>query len=45
MGIIKRLPEPKLPYLDADRVDASSEAYEWLSTPDAILGIASYGTP
>lgn len=44
MGIIKHLPEPKLPYLDADKVDASPEAYEWLSTPDAILGVAGYGT-
>ena len=42
-GIIKRLPEPKLPYLDAERVDASPEAYEWLSTPDAILGVTSFG--
>ncbi len=43
MGMIKHLPEPRLPYLDAEKVDASAEAYEWLSTPDAVLGIASYG--
>ncbi len=41
-GIIKHLPEPPLPGLDADEVDASPEAYEWLATPDAILGIGSY---
>ncbi len=43
MGIIKRLPEPNLPFLKAEKVDASPEAYEWLFTPDAVLGIASYG--
>ena len=42
-GIIKHLPEPPLPYLDAEKVDASPEAYEWLSTPDAVLGVASFG--
>ncbi|HVH87799.1 MAG TPA: vitamin K epoxide reductase family protein [Terriglobales bacterium] len=42
-GIIKHLPEPPLPHLDAEKVDASPEAYEWLSTPDAVLGVASYG--
>ncbi len=42
-GTIKHLPEPPLPYLNADKVDASPEAYEWLSTPDAVLGVASFG--
>jgi uncharacterized membrane protein len=42
MGIIKHLPEPPLPYLDADKVDASSEAYAMLSVPDATLGLLSY---
>jgi uncharacterized membrane protein len=42
MGIIRHLPEPPLPHLDADKVDASAEAYEMLSTPDAFLGLASY---
>ncbi len=41
-GIIKHLPEPPLPFLDADRVDASAEAYEKFNTPDAALGLASY---
>jgi len=41
-GIIKHLPEPPLPFLDADRVDASAEAYEKFHTPDAALGLASY---
>jgi uncharacterized membrane protein len=43
-GIIRHLPEPPLPFLDADRVDASAEAYEKLNTPDAALGLASYAT-
>jgi len=41
-GIIKHLPEPPLPFLDADRVDASAEAYAKFDTPDAALGLASY---
>src|SRR5439155_15911003 len=41
-GLIKHLPEPPLPRLDADKVDASAEAYEKLATPDAILGLGSY---
>lgn len=41
-GVIDHLPEPPLPFLDADEVDASEEAYQWLSTPDAVLGLANY---
>lgn len=43
MGIIRHLPEPPLPGLDADKVDAAGEAYAILGTPDAVLGIVSYG--
>ena len=43
-GIVRHLPDPPLPGFDSDRVDASGEAYETLKTPDATLGIASYGT-
>lgn len=42
-GIIKHLPEPPLPFFDADTVDASEEAYGWLSTPDGAIGLANYG--
>jgi hypothetical protein len=42
MGIIKHLPEPPLPRLDADRVDASAEAYSRFATPDGALGLGSY---
>lgn len=42
MGVIRHLPEPPLPRLDADKVDASAEAYSWFSPPDAVLGLASY---
>lgn len=35
-------PEPPLPLLNADKVDASAEAYAKFSTPDAILGLGSY---
>ncbi|HEV2810985.1 MAG TPA: vitamin K epoxide reductase family protein [Acidimicrobiales bacterium] len=40
-GLIRHLPEPPIPLLDADSVDASGEAYQQLQTPDAALGIAS----
>lgn len=43
MGLIDHLPEPPLPGMDADKVDASPEAYAILSTPDATLGAVSYG--
>lgn len=42
MGIIRHLPEPRLPGLDADKVDASEEAYQFLDTPDAVIGLGSY---
>ncbi len=42
MGITKHVPEPPLPKLDADKVDASAEAYAKLATPDAVLGLGSY---
>lgn len=42
MGLIKHLPEPPLPGLDADTVDASAQAYRYFATPDAFLGLASY---
>lgn len=41
-GIISHLPEPPLPMMNADKVDASAEAYEKLAMPDAILGLGSY---
>ncbi|HEV2087550.1 MAG TPA: vitamin K epoxide reductase family protein, partial [Cryptosporangiaceae bacterium] len=42
-GLLRRVPEPRLPGLDADRGDAAGEAYHLFGTPDAGLGIASYG--
>lgn len=44
IGILKHVPEPDLPLLDADKVDSSAEAFQKLSTPDAFIGIASYAT-
>lgn len=43
-GIVPHLPDPPLPGFDSDKADASGEAYETFKTPDATLGIASYGT-
>jgi len=42
MGLVKHLPEPPMAILDADKVDASGEAYQYLKTPDAALGLVSY---
>ncbi|HVE64498.1 MAG TPA: vitamin K epoxide reductase family protein [Mycobacteriales bacterium] len=42
-GLLRKVPEPHLPGLDADRVDASGEAYSFLRTPDASVGLISYG--
>jgi hypothetical protein len=42
--VIRHLPEPPLPGLDADRVDASDEPFRYLSTPDGALGLVSYAT-
>jgi uncharacterized membrane protein len=42
-GLLRSVPEPSLPGLGADRVDASGEAYVMLSTPDSTVGIASAG--
>lgn len=44
MGLIRHLPEPPFPGLDADRVDASSQAYRLLGIPDAVIGLSSYTT-
>ncbi len=42
-GVVRRVPEPSLPFLGADAVDASGEAYQQLKTPDAALGLVSAG--
>lgn len=41
-GVIRHLPEPRVRGLDADKVDASDEAYQYLSVPDGTLGLVSY---
>jgi hypothetical protein len=42
-GVLRTVPEPPLPGLDADAVDASGEAYALLNTPDSTLGVLSAG--
>ena len=37
MGVIRHLPDLPLPYFDADKVDASAEAYAYFSAPDGPL--------
>lgn len=43
MGIMKHLPELPLPGLNADKVDASAEAYQRFATPDGLIGIVNFG--
>lgn len=43
-GLLRRVPEPPLRLFDADHVDASAEAYQYLKVPDAALGLVSYAT-
>jgi uncharacterized membrane protein len=40
-GLLRKVPEPPLPGLGADAVDASGEAYALGHTPDSTLGILS----
>jgi hypothetical protein len=42
LGVFRRLSEPGLPELDAEKVNGSAEAYGILKTPDAVLGLGSY---
>ncbi len=42
IGILKHLPEPPIPGFDADKVDASDEAYARLQMGDAFIGLGSY---
>lgn len=41
-GLIKHVPEPPLPGFNADKVNASPDAYATLNMPDGPLGMASY---
>jgi hypothetical protein len=41
-GILRHLPDPPIGPFGSDTVDASGEAYHYLLTPDAAIGIASY---
>ena len=42
MGIIRRMPEPRRGWFDAERINGSPQAYSILHTPDALLGAVSY---
>jgi len=41
-GIIPRLPDPPLPLIDSNKVDASDYAYKRFNTPDGLMMIATY---
>lgn len=42
MGLIRQVPEPRWPGLDADRIHGSDQAYAILRTPDGVLGFGSF---
>lgn len=42
IGVLKHVPEPRLPGADADKINGSPQAYALLRTPDAFLAIGSY---
>lgn len=42
MGILKKLPQPRWRWFDAQKVNGSPQAYSILATPDALLGLVSY---
>jgi len=43
MGIIRKIPEPPWTKFNAEKVNGSGEAYSHLASPDALLGLVSYG--
>jgi uncharacterized membrane protein len=42
-GVLRRIPELPVPGFDANRVEASAQAYQVLKMPDAPLGVVSFG--
>lgn len=42
LGILKRVPEPRLPRFASDEITGSAKAYSLLATPDAVLALGSY---
>jgi uncharacterized membrane protein len=42
VGLVRRLPGPPLPWLNAEKVVGSKRAYSRLGTPDGVLGLCSY---
>lgn len=42
-GIIRKVPDLPVKGFDASRINRSDQAYQVLSTPDAFLGLVSYG--
>lgn len=41
-GILRRLPDPPLPLIDSNRVDASDYAYKRFNTPDGVMMVGTY---
>jgi hypothetical protein len=42
LRLLRRLSDPPLPFLDAEKVIGSADAYALLETPDAVLAVGSY---
>ncbi len=41
-GIVSHLPDPPVPFLDADKVDASDYAYSRFNSPDGPIMVVNY---
>lgn len=44
MGLLKHLPDVPAPFFDADKVDASAQAFRYGSAPDGALGLLNYAS-
>lgn len=42
VGLVRRLPEPRVGWLDSAKVNASPQAYGHAHVPDGLLGLTSY---
>ncbi len=42
IGAIDHLPDPPIPGIDSDKVDAADYAYSYFDTPDGFMMLASY---
>lgn len=42
VGVVDKLPDPPIPYIDSNKVDAADYAYSFFDTPDGFLMLLNY---